>query len=342
MTVITDTWRFLVARRLWPAALLLVAAIVAVPVVLAKSPAAAPAPAAAVKADNSSLATEPIVTLASTGDRAQRRHVLGTRKDPFKPQATPTPAPKVGAPSGSTQPSTGTPTTGSTSPGTSTPGTGSAGGGTPATTPTGPGGTTMPSTPTTGAPATPKQRYELSELTVRFGPSDATAAAPRTDVKRLEALPSAEEPVLIYLGVLSDKKTAVFLVDSGVVAQGDGTCAPSRTSCETIHLKEGETEFLDVPGTDATQTLVQYQLDLVKIRHKATTSAKVAKLSYARVSKAGQKIVRARIAGSGPLRVAFDRHDGRLHKLSHKAYKAAVARVAKVARASRNRAEGHS
>ena len=53
--------------------------------------------------------------------------------------------------------------------------------------------------------------------------------------------------MLIYLGVLEDKKTAVFLVDSGVVAQGDGTCRPSRTTCETIHIREGETEFFDVP-----------------------------------------------------------------------------------------------
>ncbi len=53
--------------------------------------------------------------------------------------------------------------------------------------------------------------------------------------------------MLIYLGVLDDKKTAVFLLDSGVVAQGDGDCQPSRTTCETIRIREGETEFFDVP-----------------------------------------------------------------------------------------------
>ena len=84
---------------------------------------------------------------------------------------------------------------------------------------------------------------------MRFGPSDADQP-PRKDVKRLQALPSSDEPVLIYLGVLKDHKTAVFMVDSGVVAQGDGTCQPSRTTCETIQLKEGETEFLDVAPED--------------------------------------------------------------------------------------------
>ena len=86
---------------------------------------------------------------------------------------------------------------------------------------------------------------------MRFGPSEATTRPPRKDVKRLQALPSSDEPVLIYLGVLKDKKTAVFLVDSGVIAQGDGTCMPSRTTCETIHIKEGETEFFDVAPEDA-------------------------------------------------------------------------------------------
>ena len=38
MSFLTDIWRQLKERRLWPVALLLVAAIVAVPLVLAKDP----------------------------------------------------------------------------------------------------------------------------------------------------------------------------------------------------------------------------------------------------------------------------------------------------------------
>jgi hypothetical protein len=185
-------------------------------------------------------------------------------------------------------------------------------------------------------PVTPKKHYSLYELTVRFGQSEDTAPE-RKDVKRLEALPSSDEPVLIYLGVLKDKKTAVFMVDSGVVARGDGVCRPSRSTCETIHLKEGETEFLDVPsdsGDGSTSTSsAQYELDVVKIRHKETTSAKQAKRSLARVSKAGRKIVRARVAGDGPLRYRFDRRSGGLEQLSKKAFKAIVAKAAKAAKA---------
>ncbi len=42
MSVITDTWRFLVQRRLWPVAILLIVAAVAVPKLLASEPTAAP------------------------------------------------------------------------------------------------------------------------------------------------------------------------------------------------------------------------------------------------------------------------------------------------------------
>ena len=173
---------------------------------------------------------------------------------------------------------------------------------------------------------------------MRFGASEATTRPPRKDVKRLQALPSSDEPVLIYLGVLKDKKTAVFLVDSGVIAQGDGTCMPSRTSCETIHIKEGETEFFDVASEDAGEEAsegsgAQYQLDVIKIRKKTTTSASKAKKSLARVSKSGHKILKARIAGDGPLRYQYNGRTGRLEKLSHKAYRSIVAKAARAARA---------
>ena len=51
------------------------------------------------------------------------------------------------------------------------------------------------------------------------------------------------------------------------------------------------------------------------------------------MSKSGQKILRARIAGDGPLRYHYNKRSGRLEKLSHKAYKAVVAKAAKTARA---------
>ena len=114
---------------------------------------------------------------------------------------------------------------------------------------------------------------------------------------------------------------------------------PSRTTCETIHIKEGETEFFDVAAEDTgderppPRSGAQYQLDVIKIRKKTTTSASKAKKSLARVSKSGRKILKARIAGDGPLRYRYNARTGRLEKLSHKAYRPIVAKAARAARA---------
>jgi len=317
MSIFKDIWSFLVLRKLWPVAILLIAAAVAVPKLLAEEPAPPVTEAAvAVKSDkNAVLATEPIVAPAADADRSGRRQVLGSRKDPFKPQVTPTPIPVVKpvAPVDAAKAPVDK-------------GGGTSVGGSPAPT-TG--------TPVVPTPAKPKKTYELNELTVRFGPS-ADTQPPRKDVKRLQALPSSDEPVLIYLGVLKDKKTAVFLLDSGILAQGDGTCMPTRTTCETIHIKEGETEFFDVVTEDeegGEGESTQYQLDVLKIRKTVTTSKKKAAKSSARVSKSGQKILRARVAGDGPLRYHYNKRTGRLEKLSHKAYKSVIAKAAKTARA---------
>jgi hypothetical protein len=246
--------------------------------------------------------------------------VLGSRKDPFKPQATPTPSPTPQAPSAANTAAdkSETPATG--------------------------GGGSSPSvggSPVAGGPVLPtpkKKTYELYELTVRFGASDG-ARPPRKNVKRLQALPSNDDPVLIYLGVLDDKKTAVFMLDSGVIAQGDGTCRPSRNTCETVHIREGETEFFDVPtdGGDSTSTDetsgAQYELDVIKIRKTKTTDAKQARKARLAVSPKGRMILRARVAGDGPLRYRYNAKTGRVEKLSKKAYKAVVAKAARAARA---------
>ncbi len=115
--------------------------------------------------------------------------------------------------------------------------------------------------------------------------------------------------MLIYLGVLRDGKTAVFLVDHGVSAVGDGDCRPSPDECETLRLKAGETEFLDV--TDATGASTgQYQLDLVKIHKSSTASASRAQAS----SKAGRRLLEARVASDGPTGYRWDAAAGALQR----------------------------
>ena len=251
MNVITTTWRQLVRRRLWPVALLLVAALAAVPVLLTQEP-EAPAPPAELGpvVEAGDTIAEPIVTEVAPEDRARRRRVLGVRKDPFEPAP---PAKKAKADEPKSEPKVEAPPT--TDTGTVLPPTG--------------GGVVVPAPV---EPVAPKKYYSAGTIIVRFG--DATAdQTERFAVKKLEPVPDDELPLLIYMGLTKDGKKAKFLVDASVEVDGDGTCRPHRSICETIELSVGETEFLDVIDPEAAEDAddeeriaAQYQLDLVDIK----------------------------------------------------------------------------
>ena len=256
MSAVTNLWRQLVQRRLLPVAILLIAALVAVPLMLAKDPDPVPAPPPPQVDTKSELATTPIVSQATPQDRARRRKVLGKAKNPF---AVAKKADDVTGAGEKDDAAAKTPDTGGAS---DTPSTGSDA---PAA-----GAPAAPVAPTTPVEPQPEPKhYAPGELTVRFGESDG---AHRRSVKRLVALPSAELPVLIYTGLTDNGKTAVFLVDSGVEAVGDGKCDPTPEQCETIHLRVGDTEFLDVKDALGTVTQ-QYQIDLLKIHKSSSASA---------------------------------------------------------------------
>jgi hypothetical protein len=332
MTLITDTWRQLVERRLWPIALLLLAALIAVPVLLASDPAPAPAPAtttAPASTDDPIAASKPIVAQATSFDDSSR-HVLGAPKDPFKPAVLPkpTPAPSTTVTTSKTTLAKATAANTASSSGgssTSTTSTSTGTGSTPSTpsTPSGGGGTTTTPPPSSAPPSKPKA-YELYSLTVRFG--DASGDLTKQRLKRLAPLPDAEDPVAIYLGPGPDKRSAVFLVDASVTPQGDGTCKPYAADCQTVTLHEGDTEFFDVkdPATGAVSKT--YELDLLDIVRKSTTSARKAKTARA-TSKAGARALRKHLAHGGPLRWAYDRSSGTVAKLDQREWKATVARA---------------
>jgi hypothetical protein len=272
-SAVTNLWRQFVQRRLWPVAILLVAALAAVPLTLAKDPApvppAPPTPAESADDGAGELAAQPIVAPSQPGTK--RRHVLGNAKNPFgvvkqeSPSATDSPDVTV------QETGDGSQTDGSQTGG-SSPSTGGGSAPTPTT-----GAPTTPSTPSTPTPK-PKE-YEPEELTVRFGDGDGMT---RRSVQKLEPLPSAELPAVIYMGVLKDGKTAVFLLEAGVTPDGDGECRPTPEQCETIRLRVGETEFFDVTD-EAGAVKEQFQLDLLKI-HNVKRSA-----SPSRTMSAGVK-----------------------------------------------------
>jgi hypothetical protein len=331
MNALTDIWRQLVRRRLWPVALLLLGALVAVPVLLSSSPAPLPVapPAPTTTSAKADALTDPVVELASTdGDR---RHVLGARKDPFRPGPVPK-AKKPAATNPSSSPSTATTaSTGSTTPspstsGAPTGGSGSSGTGTSGTpsapSPTPPSSSTPPPAST---PPAKKPTYPLYSLVVRFGDASADSLA-TSRIKRLQPLPDATNPVAIYLGPGPDKKSAVFLVDASVTPQGDGSCKPYAADCQTVALHPGETEFFDVKDPITNAVTSTYELDLVSMVHKTTASARKARASAA-TSRSGARVLRKHLGKGGPLRWAYDRSSGTVAKLDTREWKATVARA---------------
>jgi len=258
MRPVRDLWTELVDRRLWPVALLLVAALVAVPVLLAKKPSAQQAvalgtDAPAVAAIAAQPPGEPVVSVAAGVVQAP---LLGRAKDPFHQQFVHARAATAGAGTPS-----GPPTSGSGSGGAPTGGSGGGSGGS-----GGGGSNTKP----------PPSSYVYASVDVHFG----RAASPLTEIKdvpRLAPLPSAGNPILIFMGTRADHETAVFMLSTDVKAQGDGRCVPSTKTCEAIELRRGGVALLDVTGADGFVT--QYELDLDSVALHTTTSKATASAS---------------------------------------------------------------
>ena len=164
---------------------------------------------------------------------------------------------------------------------------------------------------------------------MRFGDSESDSLE-KMNLPRLKALPSADDPVLVYLGLGEDAKTAVFMVDANVTPQGDGVCRPSPANCETLHMRVGETSFLDVAGENG-EVAAQYQLDLVSIKARTVTDAAKAAKARAKHSKAGLSVVKARKAAAGPLRYRYDTKSGTVRKIGKRAYTALLAKSARAA-----------
>jgi hypothetical protein len=262
MNAVTNTWRQLVRNKLWPVAVLLLAALVAVPFLLAREPEApeplAPLPVTG-EADDS--IAEPVVAKVTSEDRDRRRRVLGVRKDPFAPAPVKPAKAKAKARAGKAE-ATPTPESQPSSSG-------------------GSGGAT-----TGGEPAPEKVYYEPGTVVVRFGEASATGELARVAIPKFGAVPDDELPLLVYMGLTKDGKRAKFLVDASVEVDGDGRCKPHPGNCETIELAVGETEYLDVlkdyteeaepqegePTDEETEEeaepeiLATFQLDLVAIK----------------------------------------------------------------------------
>ena len=248
-TFLLELWLDLKEKRLWPVAVLLVAALVAVPLVLAKPVEELPAPVPGTGV------VQPTGDLAQVlpADLEAAKPLLETStlsefdsKNPFKPLKALQPVQEVAdletltddfGPSGDLDADVGG-DTGST------------------------GGTT---------PAPPESEETVTytfQAIVELGTANGTR---KRVVNRLGILPSETNPLLVFLGVSADNNgEAVFLVDSTVSQAGEGRCKPSAKTCSLLYLttEEAQDEHIFTPDHGK-----EYTVKLLRIRRVPVQTA---------------------------------------------------------------------
>ena len=258
-----DLWLDLREKRLAPVALLLLAAIVIVPIALANGggneTTTTPAPTTTTTAS-----AAPVIQTSTQAEAVDSKLQTFSPRDPFEPAAAaqvPASSTTTGTSGGGTSTSSSG-SSGSSSSGTST---STSGGGSTGTEPSTGTGTT-----TTGT-TTPETKTTLFTYTVdlRFGERDSVKAY--KSVKRLELIPDPDHPKVVFLGVTTTGKTAVFLVDSNIgVDTPGGKCRPSADECTFLYLRPDKDHDL-ATLTDSDGTV--YHLRLSAIHRVTVTSS---------------------------------------------------------------------
>ena len=140
---------------------------------------------------------------------------------------------------------------------------------------------------------------------LRVGPQGA--AEPRTDNARLQPLPAAADPLLVFLGVLDDRQTAVFLNAAATPASGSGACTPSPEQCLTVELKAGQQELFDRSASGRGVT----EVDVDRVVGVASRSGDLAKAARDRESGIGREALRTAIRAGAALALGQYRYDAR-------------------------------
>jgi hypothetical protein len=247
-------WTELRQKRLWPVALLLLVAVVAVPLLLSKSASTPPAEPQALlptppPARGTSLPTLNVETTPAHSNLTGRgRNPFGSTAGTSSSSSTASSVKTV-----STAVSTATSNTSSTVSGAanSTTATGTGGSSTATSTGSSSGSAPASAPPSITPGAKPKpapsglkptQAYDVSLATTNSqGGVNTTDPLPRDSV-----IPSAQQPLLVELGVAHDGNHVLFAVQPGAVPTGPGTCTPGPIDCEILSLGQHQTEALSV------------------------------------------------------------------------------------------------
>jgi hypothetical protein len=253
-------WEELVERRLWPIAIVLVVALIAVPVLLSKpAKEAAPPPlSTGTGAGSPGLAFQPAVTTDGIKSSQIRKRLRSfKRKNPFTPQGLSAGGGSDAGAGEATVNLNGATPIGSTDSGAST---GSLTDGSSVT-----GGTEQSGGSTGSGGTTTESFYYHYTADVKFGKTGNEDSKTLTEFR---ALPSSDNPIVVFMGVKNDGETAVFLVTANASTLGDGMCSPTDTECTFLYLKKDDKQTIEAVDTDG--SITGYTLELLSIDVKRT------------------------------------------------------------------------
>lgn len=271
--------RDLVDKKLWPVAVLLLAALVAVPLLIGGGSSAddAAAPVAVVAPAPGAPGSKSLITVIDEGDGGKDVRP-GRINDPFyDPPEPPAPESASGASPAAAAGTAPAPSTGGGAP---TGGDAPTGGASPAPS-SSPKTTPQPTSP---EPAAASGYYRT---VVRWYESERSKARPIT---RLTPFGGAETPAALYLGVTkSDASYAVFLLGPNATSTGDAEC--EKTDCRVIGLKTGQSQVVTVQPSDGSAART-YRLEVTSVK-AVTTDAATAREMRAKVHAEGREAMRA-------------------------------------------------
>ncbi len=293
----------LLSRRLLPFVALSAVALIAAVGYAVTGGSSGPAPTSSGVAQSapgpSGVATLPVTVAPANPNQAvsetpggSRYQSQGPTRDPFVPLPSPPTAQSASTKSSSSaSKSAGSSSTGSPSSGTGRSGSGSSGSG---------GGSVAP-VPAKPIPQpihaglTSTQSYDVALSLTTFAGDLNTIDS----FERLSVLPSEQQPLLVYLGVLKGGRDALFLVQSGTVVSGPGTCAPGPSDCEILSLAQGRIESLAVSTAGGTSNVALFSVTAIKVDQHAS----VASANHARreASAAGHALLKASTLPALPL-----------------------------------------
>jgi hypothetical protein len=254
-TFFIDLWQDLREKRLWPVAVGLLAAMAAVPVVLFKPAGETPLPPTV--ATNSSIPELlPVVSVDSGPSHGSKLESFD-QKNPFSPlkdlqkDATSGTGATQFAPGASAGSGTGTPLGGAEG---------------------SPSGSSVGSGGGSGGSTGPRLQYYRYTVDVTLGERSDAKPAKIEGVKQTQLLPDGDAPLLAYMGLADDARTAVFfIIDPAYSAQGEGKCRPKGPDCRFIYLgvnDDGDEESIFTADGES-----EYALKLLKINREPISSA---------------------------------------------------------------------